>query len=193
MGKKTMDALAAAKEAKTQPVSPSVTPQQAAAAAATAAAKAAAVAAAKVKLGRRGVTGTIAKGRTPTVADVEKLMLKMDVAGEQASPRRGPGSVLVPRCARTGRWPRNRNRKRRGTRLRPPGARRCRSRSRRLPSAPRVSRWRPAWTSLELKGPWASRRGRASARGIRPRRMGSDSASREPDRCRCPVEGFVYD
>ena len=84
MGKKTLDALAAAKEAKSQPVVDSVTPQQAAAAAAAAAQKAAALAAAKAKLGRRGVTGTIAKGRTPTVADVEKLMLKMDVAGEQA-------------------------------------------------------------------------------------------------------------
>ena len=96
MGKKTMDALAAAKEAKTQPVSPSVTPQQAAAAAAAAAAKAAAAAAAKVKLGRRGVTGTIAKGRTPTVADVEKLMLKMDVAGEQAKPAARTGFGAGP-------------------------------------------------------------------------------------------------
>ena len=96
MGKKTMDALAAAKEAKTQPAAPSVTPQQAAAAAAAAAAKAAAAAAAKAKLGRRGVTGTIAKGRTPTVADVEKLMLKMDVAGEQAKPAARTGFGAGP-------------------------------------------------------------------------------------------------
>mmetsp|Transcript_4800 Transcript_4800/g.21952 ORF Transcript_4800/g.21952 Transcript_4800/m.21952 type:complete len:167 (-) Transcript_4800:1847-2347(-) len=61
-----------------------------------AAAKAAAAAAAKAKLGRRGVTGTIAKGRTPTVADVEKLMLKMDVAGEQAKPAARTGFGAGP-------------------------------------------------------------------------------------------------
>uniref|UniRef100_A0A7S0KTA0 Translation initiation factor IF-2, chloroplastic n=1 Tax=Micromonas pusilla TaxID=38833 RepID=A0A7S0KTA0_MICPS len=59
-------------------------------------AKAAAAAAAKAKLGRRGVTGTIAKGRTPTVADVEKLMLKMDVAGEQAKPAARTGFGAGP-------------------------------------------------------------------------------------------------
>ena len=97
-----MDALAAAKkEAKTQAVSPSVTPaagRRRPAACFYAASQGYRFAAAsqKAKLGRRGVTGTIAKGRTPTVADVEKLMLKMDIAGEQAKPAARTGFGAGP-------------------------------------------------------------------------------------------------